>query len=82
MQISEISQARLLHPLPTPGYLSDYPWRCLWRGFSQMMRTTPLRRTTLHFMQIFFTDALTFICSPHTGTWPMIHFLPLIYLAR
>jgi hypothetical protein len=29
------------------------------------MRTTPLRRTTLHFMQIFFTDALTFIHSPY-----------------
>jgi hypothetical protein len=26
-----------------------------------MTRTTPRRCTTLHFMQIFFTDALTFI---------------------
>jgi len=25
------------------------------------MRTTPWRRTTLQFLQIFFTDALTFI---------------------
>jgi hypothetical protein len=29
--------------------------------FSQITRTTPLRRTTLHFVQIFLTEALTFI---------------------
>ena len=27
-----------------------------------MMRTTPWRRTTLHFTQIFLTDDLTFNC--------------------
>jgi hypothetical protein len=32
---------------------------CFW--FAQMMRTTPWRRTTLHFTQIFFTDERTFI---------------------
>src|SRR5690606_13027952 len=37
------------------------PWRILWRGFSQMMRTTPLRRTILHLSQTFFTDGRTFI---------------------
>src|SRR5688572_1039563 len=37
------------------------PWRCLWRGSEQMMRTTPFRRTTLHLRQIFFTEAMTFI---------------------
>src|SRR5215471_11941877 len=37
------------------------PCRCLWRGFSQMIRTTPLRRTTLHLSQIFLTLGRTFI---------------------
>src|SRR5260370_9204450 len=37
-----------------------YPCRCLWRGFSQMIRTTPLRRTTLHLSQIFLTLGRTF----------------------
>ena len=41
-----------------------YPWRCLCFGFSQMMRTTPFRRTTLHFAQTFLTDGLTFIVIP------------------
>jgi hypothetical protein len=38
-----------------------YPWRCLWRGFSQRIRTTPLRRTTLHLAQIGLTDDFTFM---------------------
>src|SRR4029077_15515037 len=41
----------------------DQPWRCLCRGFSQMMRTTPLRRTTLHLSQIFLTLGRTFMTS-------------------
>jgi len=36
----------------------------LWRGFAvQITRTTPLRRITLHFTQIFFTEARTFTAS-------------------
>jgi hypothetical protein len=38
--------------------------------FSQITRTTPLRRTILHLGQIFFADALTFIQTafPQPGT--------------
>jgi hypothetical protein len=38
-----------------------YPWRCLCLGLVQMMRTTPLRLTTLHFSHKGLTDALTFM---------------------
>ena len=31
-----------------------------------MTRTTPFRLTTLHFVQIFFTDALTFMANSST----------------
>src|SRR6267143_1015212 len=41
-----------------------YPCLCLWRGFAaQITRTTPLRRITLHFTQIFLTEARTFTAS-------------------
>ena len=39
---------------------ADQPWRCLWRGFSQMTMTRPCRRMTLHLSQIFLTLGLTF----------------------
>jgi hypothetical protein len=38
-----------------------HPWRCLCFGFSQITRTTPLRRTILHFAQILRTEERTFI---------------------
>jgi hypothetical protein len=41
-----------------------YPWRCLCFGFSQMIRTTPFRRMTLHLAHILRTDGLTFITFP------------------
>jgi hypothetical protein len=33
----------------------------LWRGFWQITKTAPLRRMTLHFSHIGFTEARTFI---------------------
>ena len=36
------------------------PWRCLWRGSSQMTMTRPCRRMTRHLLQIFLTLGLTF----------------------
>jgi hypothetical protein len=41
--------------------LKDYPWRCLWRGFLQITRTTFLRFTILQLAQSLFTDGRTFI---------------------
>ncbi len=41
----------------------DHPCLCLCLLFSQMTLTIPLRRTILHLLHIFFTDALTFIFS-------------------
>jgi len=40
------------------------PLRCLCFGFSQITRTTPFRRMTLHLTQNFRTDGLTFIFVP------------------
>jgi hypothetical protein len=37
--------------------------------FSQITRTTPLRRTILHLGQIFFVDALTFM--PPVSFWSL-----------
>jgi len=39
----------------------SYPWRCLWRGFLQITRTTFLRFTILQLAQSLFTDGRTFI---------------------
>ena len=36
------------------------PWRCLWRGLSQITMTRPWRRITLHLSQIGLTLGLTF----------------------
>src|ERR1044071_7887123 len=39
----------------------NQPWRCLWRASAQITYTTRRRRTTLQFLQIFFTEARTFM---------------------
>ena len=66
-----------------PAYVwgeCDQPWRCLWRGFSQITMTRPLRRITLHFSQIFLTLGLTFITlSVSTDSTTLV---PVAYLYR
>jgi len=42
-------------------YIQYYPWRCLCFGFSQITLIEPFLLIILHFSQIGFTDALTFI---------------------
>src|SRR4029077_18986508 len=44
-------------------HVGSYPWRCLWRGFLQMIRTRPCRRTILQFSHRTLIDGLTFIRS-------------------
>jgi len=41
--------------------LPDHPCLCLCLGLTQMTRTIPFRLMILHLLQIFFTDALTFM---------------------
>src|SRR3954464_7795697 len=49
------------------------PWRCLWRGFSQITMTRPWRRITLHLSQIGLTLGLTFIRQPFLfGCWLLV----------
>src|SRR6266852_161736 len=66
----------------TPEMRAIYPCLCLWRGFAaQITRTTPLRRITLHFTQIFLTEARTFTASSrvpgtHENTSTTEHFAP------
>lgn len=44
--------------------MTDYPWRCLCFGFSQMILMLPFLLITLHFSQIGFTEDLTFMMNP------------------
>jgi hypothetical protein len=53
------NDVKINHEIQSPELLQ--PWRCLWRGSLQMMRTTPLRRITLQFRQIHFTEGNTFM---------------------
>jgi|GEM_PF-2629846 len=41
--------------------IKNYPCLCLCFGLEQIMRTFPLRLTTLQLSHIFLTDDLTFI---------------------
>jgi hypothetical protein len=43
------------------NYEFHYPCRCLWREFSHITRTIPLRRIMEHLGQIFRTDERTFM---------------------
>ena len=53
-----------------------HPWRCLWRGFLQITRTTFLRFTILQLAQSLFTDGRTFIIreTENAETSPRCHF--------
>jgi hypothetical protein len=51
----------LVHNLTINNCTVFYPCRCLWRAFSQMTRTMPLRRMTEHLGQILRTDERTFM---------------------
>jgi hypothetical protein len=53
-----------------PAMRAIYPCLCLCFWLLQMMRTTPSRRTTLHFTQIFLTDERTFMSSFNPGDAP------------
>ena len=50
--------------------LLAYPCRCLCRFSVQITRTLPLRRIILQFLQIFLTEALTFILITHILPFP------------
>lgn len=49
-----------------------YPWRCLCRGFSQITRTTPFRRMTLHLEQMTLTEDRTFMFYASSRTSPLL----------
>src|SRR5690242_17564098 len=81
MYVSAMSM-RLCRGRSTPTIRAmTYPWRCLWRGFLHVTRTTPLRLTTLQSLQIFLTDARTFIFPsgpPCGGSRPCENFRPAV----
>src|SRR5436309_11756692 len=53
-----VAAGRACHVVPaTRGF---QPWRCLWRGSTQMTMTRPCRRITRHLLQIRLTLGLTF----------------------
>ncbi|GAA4674481.1 hypothetical protein GCM10023226_09570 [Nocardioides nanhaiensis] len=54
----------LLVVLVEPVLRCGQPWRCLWRGFSQITMTRPWRRITLHLSQMGLTLGLTFTVVP------------------
>ena len=78
----EQAQAREFESL-AHGAPGVQPWRCLWRRFSQITMTRPLRRITLHLSQIGLTLGLTFIAGPFRAAPPCRRRgIAIVYLYR
>jgi len=54
----------------------NQPWRCLWRGFLQITRTTFLRFTILQLSQSLLTEGRTFMLveTKNAESYPRCHF--------
>jgi len=68
-----LGAGQILRPSPEPR-AHNQPCLCLCRASLQITYTTPRRRTTLQFLQIFLTEARTFIAlsAAHGAAQPRL----------